>query len=251
MSNVFLETAIDRLAFDGDTGCLVSLRPKALPDTELIATGPDDPVLALQYISDDSAYCRADSRSAAKVDIACDKSDTGQTLTISFARIGGLDIEVVLTVRTTPDDACVRWFCQLRNRGGIRIVDVQFPLVTVPDTGAVVEPTMMGGQLLSGTGLQEIVDDTPERWQFIPQHGGSDHYPGELFAQFLAWYNDSAGMYLACDDCEGNVKRMRPVRRDSGIRLGLAHLGDWPTTGERTRYPCSWGAGEFLPCVFR
>ena len=71
MSNVFLETAIDRLAFDGDTGRLVSLRPKALPDTELIATGPDDPVLTLQYISDDSAYCRADSRSAAKVDIAC------------------------------------------------------------------------------------------------------------------------------------------------------------------------------------
>ena len=60
------------------------------------------------------------------------------------------------------------------------------------------------------------------------------HYPGGTFAQFLAYYNEQAGLYLACEDTAANVKMIMPVHREPGMRLGMAHIGDWPSTGERT-----------------
>jgi hypothetical protein len=54
------------------------------------------------------------------------------------------------------------------------------------------------------------------------------------FAQFLAYYNDRGGLYLACQDTEGNVKRFRALHREPGVRLGVAHMGDWPRQGQRT-----------------
>ena len=40
-------------------------------------------------------------------------------------------------------------------------------------------------------------------------------------------------MYLACNDTQGNIKVLKTLKRDSGIRLGIAHAGDWPTRGQR------------------
>ena len=59
-------------------------------------------------------------------------------------------------------------------------------------------------------------------------------YPGLTFAQFLTYYNDRAGIYMACNDNSGGIKLIKPVHnRVGGIRLGFAHVGDWPANGER------------------
>ena len=39
------------------------------------------------------------------------------------------------------------------------------------------------------------------------------HYPGLMFAQFLAWYTDRGGVYVGCEDTEGNVKVLKAVKR--------------------------------------
>lgn len=36
---------------------------------------------------------------------------------------------------------------------------------------------------------------------------------------------------MAFRDTAGSIKLIKPVRRGQGIRLGLAHVGDWPTRG--------------------
>ena len=59
------ETAIDRLAFDGDTSRLTSLRRKGLPEVELVASAPDHPAFALQCLGDDGEYRYADAHGAA------------------------------------------------------------------------------------------------------------------------------------------------------------------------------------------
>lgn len=53
-------------------------------------------------------------------------------------------------------------------------------------------------------------------------------------AQFLAYFNDRSGIYLACHDTTGNIKLIRPVHHEPGCRLGIAYVGDWPQQGERT-----------------
>jgi len=231
---IVLKTAIDRLGFDGDSGRLVSLTPKRLPDVNLIASAPEHPVFALQYVSDDGEYVYADSHAASGPEVDCAEAGGEQTLTLSFARVGGMDVDVVLRVRARREDSFTRWSCRLRNGAGVRIVDVQFPFLVAPLEGGVVVPAGHGGHLITGDALPGLVVDEPGRWRFVPENGGTTHYPGRVFAQFLAWCGDRAGLYVACEDTEGNVKLLHAVRRDPGVRLGIAHVGDWPTAGERT-----------------
>ena len=234
MRPIILRTAIDRLTFDADTGRLVSLAPKRAPEANLIASAPDHPVFALQYISDDGEYRYADSHNASSADVDCADSDGEQTLMLSFAGVGGMDVDVRLSIRAARDTPFSRWSCKLRNGAGIRVVDVQFPFIVVPQDGAVVVPAGHGGHLITGEALRGLPPDDPERWQFVPENGVVTHYPAQTFAQFLAWYNtDGAGLYVACEDTAGNIKRLDIVRREPGIRLGIAHVGDWPTDGER------------------
>lgn len=243
MPHIVLETAVDRLTFDGDTGRLTLLRPKALPELELIATVPDCPAFVLQYLTDAGEYRRADSHGASQTDITCEETDAGQTLSLCYGGVGAMDVDVVITIRTAPEDAFSRWSCKVRNGAGIRLTDVQFPVLIVPDEGTVLQAVGDRNHLTSGKALQALPADEPAAWEFrVENKGGSTHYPGHDFAQFLAWYNDDAtgssaagrGVYAACEDTEGNIKRFHALRREPGIRLGIAHIGDWPAPGERT-----------------
>ena len=235
MQPILLDTEIDTLTFDSETGRLTSLRRTAVPGVELIASTPDQPAFALQYLGKVGEYCHANSHTAAQTDVECAKSDTEQKLTLSFLGVADLDLDVVLTIRTAAGSVFSRWSCKVRNGAGIRLVDVQFPFLLVPCAGTVLQPSGDRDMLIWGKRLEELPADDPAIWQFgVENKGGSTHYPGRHFAQFLAWFNDQAGLYVACDDCDGNIKRLHAVRSEPGIRLGMAHIGDWPMSGERT-----------------
>jgi hypothetical protein len=229
-----LETAFDRLAFDAQSGALLSLRARGNPERELLAAAAAPPALALQILNDRHEFEALDASAARSCRITCDESASGQVLTLAYGALGGLDLDVTLTVHASGEDRFSRWRCSVRKGAGVRLVDVQFPFVVVPAAGAVVLPAGHGGHLISGAGLTQLPADEPRRWQLIPENGNSPHYPGRAFAQFLAWTNAGAGVYLACEDTEANVKMIHPVRREPGIRLGIAHIGDWPEQGERT-----------------
>jgi hypothetical protein len=228
-----LETSRDRLAVDRASGRLVSLRPKNSPRTELLAADASQPVFALQYLDDQSQYRTLDSTSAQQCSAVLAESAAGQLLTLVFRGVGGLDLDVTLTVRTAATDRFSRWGCSLRNLSGLRVVDVQFPMVVVPAAGAIALPAGHGGQLIAGDGLAALPADEPRLWQLIPGNGNSQHYPGRVFAQFMAWSGPTAGVYLACNDTRGHAKLLQPVRRSPGVRLGLAHVGDWPERNGR------------------
>ena len=228
MPHIVLETAVDRLTFDGDTGRFTSLRPKTMPELELIATAPDHPAFALQCLTDEGEYRCADSHGASQTDIACEETDAGQALSLCYRGVGAMDVDVVITIRTDPADDFARWSCKVRNGAGIRLTDVQFPVLIVPDQGTVLQAVGDRNHLTSGKALQAIPADEPAVWEFrVENKGGSTHYPGHDFAQFLAWYNDDAtgtpaagrGVYAACEDAEGNIKRFHALRREPGIRL--------------------------------
>ena len=231
MTPITLRTATDLISFDPATGRLVSLCAQAAPETELLAAAPEHPAFVLQYLTADHEFAQFDSFSARETNIAMD----GPTLVMAFSGVGGLDLDVTLTVTTFLSDRFSRWGCTVRNGAGLQIVDVQFPFVVVPGeaNGAVLQPAGFG-ELLTGDMLAHVPPDEPRRWQLIPENGNSPHYPGRYFAQFLAWYRGKSGVYLACEDTAGNVKMLGTVRREPGLRLGVAHVGDWPAGGERT-----------------
>jgi hypothetical protein len=233
--SLVLQSAVDRLTFDGHSGRLVSLRPLRAPDVDLVVSAPDHPAFAMQYL-DGGQFAQLDSCRAVSAVLSLADEGGDQCLVMAFEKVGGLDLDVELTVRASLDDRFSRWSCRVRNGAGIRIVDVQFPLAVVPagGDGFVLLPASHGGHLVQGDALRRLPSDEPPRWQLIPENGNSPHYPGRYFAQFLAWYGASGGVYVACEDTGGNVKMIGAVRREPGIRLGFAHVGDWPADGERT-----------------
>jgi hypothetical protein len=229
-TTIALESAADRILIDRGSGRLLSLRSKTAPGVELITTAADHPAFVLDYfLGADRQYRSFDSRDAKKVSVHCADSGPQRTLTMVFARLGGLDLDVTLTARASKQERLSRWSIAAKNGAGLQVANVQFPFVVVPSDakGSLLLPHDFG-QLRTGALLEQQPQDNPWHWRGI-----FSHYPGAMFAQFLAWYTDRGGVYLACEDTAGNVKVLKAVKRAPGMRLGIAHVGDWPTRGER------------------
>lgn len=237
---IVLETASCRLGFEAGTGRLVSFHPKAAPKQEFLACAPGQPAFVIQYLDPQRQYRQLDSLAAGETRIACADSAAGKTLTMSFGRVGGVDLDVTITVRAAKTEPLSRWNLALRNGAGLEIVSVEFPFVVAsyqpagkPSGEAVLLPRF-AGSLVKNPRPDMLGPDHPRAWRLAPENGTTCHYPGSVFAQFLAYYNDQAGVYLACEDAAANVKLINAVHRDDGLRLGIAHVGDWPVSGQRT-----------------
>ncbi|MCX7598441.1 MAG: DUF6259 domain-containing protein [Armatimonadetes bacterium] len=240
MSKVFsLETARDQLKFDATSGRLISLKFKSRPRRELVFSRPDDPTFVLQYFSPMREYRMLTSHDAETTTISVSDVRGRRRLVMDFGKLGGLDVHVRAEVESAADWECSYWRIAVNNKAGLEIVDVQFPIVVArcpmtgePGTGTVVLPQYMG-QVLHNPSPQTIPEDKPQAWQLSKTWPSTFHYPGSVFAQFLAYYRNGLGVYVACDDTQGHMKLFRALRRGRGLRLGVAHVGDWPTHGRR------------------
>jgi hypothetical protein len=259
-----LETANDRLEFDGTTGKLVSFRAKLIPHQELLEMESDAPAFVIQYLThplpppeEGNAgrnFCQITSQQARKIDVDCEYHSAegiqSGELIATFRNLDGLNIDVTVKVSTSSDDRFSYWSFSLANKSGLLITDVQFPFIVVPyklggtpGTETLLRPFNMG-QLLRCPKPQELEQDSSNAWQFRPENGDSGHYPGLTFAQFLAYFDDQIGVYISCQDGSGRVKLIKPVHHNppyppfekggkGGLRLGIAHVGDWPEDGQR------------------
>jgi len=238
---IVLETKTEHIAFSGKSGHLLGLTAKSEPGEQLLAPADDHPAFALQYLDVNRQYRHVDSIGAKhiKIHVSRANSQTGiQTLTMEFQSIAGLELDVTITVRASKSEAMSRWSIRVDNRTGFEIVDVQFPFVVVPygqnaDAGNAIVQPFYTGTLIPNPKPSDLLADWPEVWQFNPRNGPNAHYPGQTFAQFIAYYTRKSGIYIACDDTQAHVKIIKALHRDPGIRLGIAHVGDWPTQGAR------------------
>ena len=237
-----LESSHDVLLFDAASAALVSFRSKAVPDQEFIVPGSPQPVFVVQYLDENRRFRQITSDDAAEVavdSVTSPEDGSATTLTAQFRRLGGLDLDVTVTVRTATNDRYSRWSLSLLNGADLSITDVQFPFVVSPynlggepGTEALLRP-FGPGCLLPEPKPHDLEPDCPHTWQMRPENGDSAHYPGLTVAQFLAYYNDRAGIFISCQDADGMIKLIMPVHREPGLRLGISHVGDWPQRGER------------------
>ncbi len=241
---IFLETANDRLGFDPQSGALLSFRRQKASQQEFIAFNADDPVFQFQYLDAKRRFRQVTSRQAEEVSLSVQGAETNQDgqsiLTMTFLRLAGFDIDVTVTVRAAKHDPCTHWSLTMRNQAGLLITDLQFPFIVVryeldgtPGSESLLWP-FGSGVLIKEPKPHNLRPDAPHTWQMRPENGGYSQYPGVTVAQFLAYFNDQAGIYVACLDTAGWVKQIRPVHRKQGCRLGISHVGDRPQHGERT-----------------
>ena len=208
--------------------------------------------MCVQYLDAERRYRQISSLQAEEVTVRGEAAEAGEAgaygaVMATYRRLAGLDLDVTVTVRAgaagNPSESfpgASRWSLRLHNGAGLRIIDVQFPFVLLryhldgsPGSEALLWP-YGPGVLLHAPQPQDLAPDDPHTWQMRPENGDTWHYPGYTVAQLQAYYNDRAGVYMSCDDAQGHLKLLRPVHHGPGLRLGLAHVGDWPTDGDRS-----------------
>ena len=234
--SLVLENANQRLQFDPKTARLLSFRAKEATAQEFVVTNEHVPVFVIQYLTADHEFRQIASTEAKEVSV----ESTDGTLTANFTGLANMDLAATVRVRVAEGESASRWSISIRNGASLTIIDVQFPFVIVPyqlggqsESEALLRP-LATGRFFQPPKPQDLEPDSPHAWQFRPENTDTAHYPGLTFAQFLAYYNDRAGIYIACHDSSGGIKLIKPVHSaHGGIRLGFAHVGDWPASGER------------------
>ena len=237
---VQLETSQDVLEFDQTSGRLVSFRSQSAPDQEFISSGDADPVCVLQYLDQERCYRRFTSNEAREVEVVRTISaGKEQLFEVHLRKLGGLDVNATITVRASTRSRFSTWSIAIHNGADVLITDVQFPVIVVsyqlagkPGSEALLWP-LGAGILYQAPQPHYFKPDCPHTWQICPENHDSLHYPGYTIAQFLAYYNDRAGILVSCQDSSGRVKLIQPVHHEPGLRLGMSHVGDWPRKGER------------------
>ena len=241
---IHLETSDTLMELDAANLRLRLLRAKSAPDQEFIRFKDGHPAFEIGYYDEKKRYRLLSSHEASQVNVN-NPAPGVYTAAFDFSE---KKLIVTCIVRTAADDRFARFTVTIENYGNLSIADVQYPFVVcpyklngAPGSEAIVVPQGYGsGQLLTGdlefggsVTAQRLRPDSRFAWEFSTGEGPDSHYPGLMYAQFLAYYNNQAGIYMACDDTEANVKRFRALHRDPGMRLGVSHVGDWPRQGVR------------------
>jgi len=245
MANVLrLTSKRDTIEFDPVSARILSFR-NAASGMEFIDPSPAHPVFVMGWYDDKSRYRFLSSADAGSVNV----TSSDRKVTALFTGVGGRDLDVTCTAECAQDDEFVSFRVSVDNRSSLKIADLQYPFVVcrytlegTPDSERALLPHGYGsGRLLKDMKKPVKGDSVSTRmppdswvtWSFNQFSGEQDHYPGLQFAQFLAYYSDRGGLYMACRDTQANVKRFRFLHRAPGMRMGVAHIGDWPENGSR------------------
>jgi len=214
-----LETLTDVLQFDARTLAFLSFRSKSAPEQEFIAYSSQNPVFIIGFLDEKRQYCWLTSDQAEDIRVSQDGS--GRLMAV-YSKIAGMELQVSCEVTASQTDRFSKWNISLSNHAGLDIVDIQYPFIVcsfdlhgTPGTEAILLAHGYGsGRLIEKPGeavtagpawQQKLAPDCRGEWEFCSRKGDCTHYPGMQFAQFLAYFNDRAGLYLTCQDSAANV----------------------------------------------
>ena len=246
MENITLKSSTGSMTLRGRDMAILSMIDRA-SGQEFIDASADTPAVVVGYLDKRKFYRNVDSRECKSIAVSAAEKDGAMTVEGVFTGFRGMDIVLTLRASASPGDPNFDFTVELQNRDGSRVIDIQYPFVLCRfdlggerGTETIALPHGYGtGQIIKNPGesifgvARKLNADSNKAWEFSADVAYSAHYPGTMYAQFLCYYNDRAGVYLACDDTQANVKRFQPLERGRGLRLGVSHVGDWPQKGAR------------------
>src|SRR5258708_1870363 len=224
-TTVVIENDNHRLGFNPVSGSLDSFSAVRASDQQFVPAGVSFPAFVIQYLNEHNEFHQIASSEAEHITVS--RGSGHDRMEARFERLGHRNLDVNVEVRMKPGDPASYWSIAVNNRAGLAITDVQFPFLVVsyklagtPSSEALLIPFWMG-RLLNSPKPQQLQPDSPRAWQFRPETQATWHYPGLTMAQFLAFYNDRAGILLSCRDASGGIKLIKAVHHQPGIRLGM------------------------------
>lgn len=215
--NVTLTNGDVAVSFDRDhRGAVASLRDVSTGMEFVAPTGPAS-LFTLEVIDQEGGSKRVlESRMAKTFEISTEQDSEKAVITLLYEFF---DPEVVVTCKaiSSRGDGLIRWRMAAKISGGLMIANTSFPVVTLRSSlGATGKSTsMVAGATKGGAWKpEEMKADSAVNWQ----------QPGTLAAQFVSYYGDTAGLYLAAYDDKGIPKQIEARRVPVGVDLSFKYL---------------------------
>jgi len=221
-----------RLVINADKGTIESFRSTISGgDNSLLATSqPQLPILKIGLLAGGTNFRTISSLEAKKITAFKSNKGNEEIIEISFDSIARLNLDAKVFITCPQDKPFTYWNLELSNRTGMWISHIQLPVLKVPydanpteESGGKILYSMADGMLAGPlTPTMQIGAwlgskyDTPETWR-------TPNYPREYTTQMMAYYNPSAGLYIACDDPTGLPKLIAPLKATDGITMGVGH----------------------------
>lgn len=222
-----LKTTNEFIQLD-DYGRVISFRSRIASDQEFILSG-DYPAFMLQY-RDDDHFVEIDVNSNPAKCI-----EENDKITYIYHNVGNTFVNV--TTCAFIENDTIHFTASIDNPNQVPVTGIAYPIIVCPyelglnDQSEALLYPRNAGILYRAPQPYHLEPDSFHAWRFTPENGDTYHYPGQIFAQFMAYYNSRAGIYISCDDIHGNLKLIKPVHR-KGIRLGFFHADDWRRSKE-------------------
>lgn len=210
---IALENAALRMVVGRTKGpAIVSLVHKG-SGRELAAPAGAKNLFAIVLANPDGATETIESSQARQTALRLEPDGDGRRLVIECHDFAAGDLRVEVVARCRPGDPLLRWSVRLENRTGRRAVAVRSPMIAA--TPAIGQPgdDFLVLPYLPGT----LVENPAQEWR--PGMSLSLDYPGSLSAQFLAYQDRTAGVYLAGMDPEGFPMKLAVAKRPEGFLL--------------------------------
>lgn len=146
--------------------------------------------------------------------------------TLTYDKFRDAGFSVIVTIRVSKDSPFMYWNLGIDNNTPYTIDHIDFPGVTVPNdlvatggTGRIFWPAQEGC-LIEDMRIREESRGFKFRPIEYPSMGWGGYYPSSTQMQYMAYYNNIGGIYLAAHDENCNPKGIEffPVNRE-GIKL--------------------------------
>jgi hypothetical protein len=213
------------LSLDGRTGALVSFRNQ---QREFIhASNAKQPLVRLRFRNDRGQPLELSSLDAREVVVTKETAaapDAAMALRVDFRSLGGRPVHVSVRVSCPEGESLSHWSVSVEHDLDEYLDWIEFPAVTVPNDLA----SMGGDGRLFWPAMEGVVvDDVAYREKGwcryhpieFPNRGWEGFYPGPCQMQFMAYYSQAGGLYMAAHDAGGFPKGIEFHPRDGGIAL--------------------------------
>lgn len=155
----------------------------------------------------------------------CLTAEGDETLMLSFSDFDGADIDFAVKARFS--DERIEWFASAVNRSGLTVEWIVLPQLAVPND---LVRTGGSGRILLNINEGMLCEDVEMRQKtfgyFEPQYpseGLMGLFPAVVESPFIAYYDDTVGVYLGAHDPNVGLKAVDFYPRDSGILLKLGY----------------------------
>lgn len=207
---------------------------------DFIAAGRATTLFRVTVAGGDGKPRELTAADAASWEHAFDRTAAGEELVLRYRNLAQQELHVECRIRLQDADTLSRWSIAVENRSPWSVQSVVYPVVLAA--------AQIGPQWTD----DRIVSPAHSSAELRISQGGKTPFPGMLRAdypggaqvQFLAYYDQAAGLYLATYDGNGNPKRLGFVGTAGVIDMSVLHHV-WDRAGVGWRMPYEFVLGTF------